>query len=289
MSGYQFAHTQTYSLKGNKVNRSARDVLMENSRVPGQANHVKNVKPPKLLFGVDPIELMPVIEQRIADAKAALRGTGQRIQSNTHVLEGAVFSHPFSVESLHKNKERAAQYIAWRNDMIKYAIADAEKRGMQTLSIVEHTDETYPHIHVLSIPKLTTENPRLDAKACQQGHKAAKAAADKGEDAKQQMRAYRDAMSEWQDDLWESVSAKHGLTRVGPRRKRSTRQEWNAQKQLTEQLQKAIRLKEKLSIEVADLQNVKALLDENKHLKVDNQKLQKRIETLENAYSELKV
>jgi chaperonin cofactor prefoldin len=284
MNGYQFAHTQTYSLKGNKVNRSVKDVLGENSRQIGQANHVENVKPPVIRFGVDPMELLPIIEQRIADAKANLKGTGKRIQSNTHVMEGSVFSHPYTVDELRNDKDAQKKYVAWRNDMIKYAINDANSRGLETLSVVEHLDESHPHIHVLNIVKPSDDNPRLDAKNCHAGHRASKLSQANGDNPKQQMAEYRSAMKKWQDDIWENVSAKHGLTRIGPRKRRLTRSEWSKQKEGAQQLQQSIEYKQSIDNELKDVQQVR---DENTLLKADVTNLQNDLNALRVEYSDL--
>ena len=285
MYGYQFAHIQTYSRKGNKVSRSLTDVLKENSRVPGNMNHIKEPGEPELIFGKNPVDLIPIIDQLVATAKERLKGTGQRIQSNTHVLEGAVFSHPYTVESLREDPDREADYQSWRKDMIKYAIADAEKRGLKTLSIVEHRDEPYPHIHVLSVPMLTADNPRVDAKRCHRGHIASSEAAQQGKNPKAQMAAYREAMSEWQNDLWEAVSVKHGLTRLGPRRKRYTRTEYHEQKQAALKVKQLYEIKEKLEAEIGNGQSLKA---ENKLLKSEVNALKTELDALSSDFSDFK-
>lgn len=290
MSGYQFGHVTTFSMKGNTKTRSAISVLGENSREPGQANHVENAMPPEILFGCDPIKIVPILEEKIAEAKLALKGTGMRMQSNTHILEGSVFSYPSSVEDLQNDPSLKKSYQAWRKDMMDYVISDAKRRGMETLSIVEHTDESYPHIHVLSIPNITTENPRMDAKACHAGHKAAKLAAQNGENPRAQMKAYRTAMSEWQDDLWSNVSAKHGLTRVGPRLKRFTRTEWAEQKKLAQSVKKVYEFKEKIEKEctgtIQELEANKALINKTKEIIEKNNMLKREVSRLKTALNE---
>lgn len=288
MSGYQFARIQTYSLKGNSANRSAASVLAENSRVPGNANHVDNPQPPRLLWGVDPIEILPVVEERIASAKAALRGSGQRIQSNTHVLEGAVYSHPLTTENLLQDRSAVATYFAWRKDIVSFAIKDAKRRGMEVLSVVEHLDEPHPHIHVIAIPYLTHANKRLDAKACHPGHIATQQAAKAGENPRAQMAAYRKAMSGWQDLVWDAVSAKHALTRIGPRRKRYTPVEWEEQKRLSVVLGQVLQKLESAKSELGEITDLKSLLDDNHALKTENELLKQQLNSLEQLYSDFK-
>jgi hypothetical protein len=230
-AGYQFAHIQTYSSKGNKVNRSFSDVLLENSRIQGHCHHVKNPEKVKVLYGSDPADLILHIEQRIKDAKAQLRGTGKRIQSNTHCMEGAVFSYPISPDDLRKaSKTEQDEYRLWVKNVMRFAKEDAKRRGLEVLSIVQHSDEAYMHLHQISVPIVNESNKRFDAKLCHDGHNAARKAKDQGLDSKQQMKAYRDAMSAWQDDLHAKVGSISGHTRTGPGRARLTRDEWNAQK-----------------------------------------------------------
>lgn len=284
MSGYQFGHMQSFSMKGNKVNRSARAVLAENSREPDQANHVPNPQPPILRYGQDPMALLPIIEKRLAEAKTALKGTGKRIQSNTHVLEGMVFSHPLTMAELRNDKELQQAYVAWRKDMIRYAVEDAKSRGMETLSIVEHHDEAHPHIHVLSIPKLEG-NPRLDAKQCHPGHRAARAAQDAGKQPREQMAEYRKAMKDWQDNLWENVSIRHGLTRTGPRRRRMTRTEWTATKADASLLQQTIEYHNELKNSVG---SIEGLQKENAHLHATVLNLESTVDALKRDLSALR-
>jgi hypothetical protein len=229
-AGYQFAHIQTFSPKGNKVNRSFSDVLLENSRIQGHCHHVENPKKVKVLFGSDPAALIPKIEQRIKDAKAKLRGTGKRIQCNTHCIEGAVFSYPMSPDNLRKaSKTEQDEYRSWVKNVMHFAKEDAARRGLEVLSVVQHSDEAYMHLHQISVSE-NESNKRFDAKLCHDGHNAARKAKDQGLDSKQQMKAYRDAMSAWQDDLHAKVGSISGHTRTGPGRARLTRDEWNAQK-----------------------------------------------------------
>lgn len=285
MTGYQFAHVQSYSLKGNKSNRSIKDVLLENSREPGNFNHVKNGPKLNILFGKNPIDLLEIIQDRVKKAKMDLKGTGLRIQKNTHLMEGAVFSHPCAVEFLKNNKEEQLKYKAWRSDMINYAKKDAEERGLKVLSVVEHLDETYPHIHVLSVAKATTENPRLDVKHCNVGHIAAKLGAKNGLNAREQMKEYRGAMSRWQDRVYENVSIKNGLTRIGPRMGRLTRPEWNQKKRAAELMQIDLEIKNGLEREIGDLNDF-SLERENQSEQIEF--LLSNVESLNNEITSLK-
>ena len=285
MSGYQFGHVQTYSAKGNKVNRSFKDILLENSRAPGHCNHVEEPQKPRLLFGQDPQSLIPVIEERVGKAKAALKGTGKRIQSNTHVMEGAVFSYPTEMAKLKTgNDDERKAYTEWLRDMANYAKRDAERRGMTVLSIVQHTDEKYPHIHCISVPN----NDRHDAKKHSDGHKAAEAAKAAGESPKTVMKAYRDAMKTWQDNLHRQVSVRYGHTRTGPGRSRLTRREWNTRKETAEreaeQIRKLEQLNEMVRVREQQVMKYDDMHNELADVKFQNQQLNKQLRAAKEAH-----
>ena len=317
MAGYQFAHMQTYSRKGNKANRSSTDVLMENSRVPGNHPHVENAELPNLIHGIDPADIIERIEERVDQAKARLRMSGKRIQVNTHVLNGAVYSHPLQTEQLKIADDATRKdYLKWRQLACEFAVKDAERMGMEVLSIVEHTDETYPHIHVLSIPKLTDDNPRLDAKQCHAGHLAGKQAYDttlaqsqqqgvsaanaKKSATNAQTSAFKQAMRQWQDRYYNEVGVKCGMARLGPARARQPRAEWKKTQKLSEQL---VSLTQSVQLSKQELRQyqdavfeIERLYGENDRLKLDvetlerdNGSLQNENESLKRTLSDLKV
>lgn len=309
MAGYQFAHMQTYSRKGNKANRSSTDVLMENSRVPGNHPHVENAELPNLIHGIDPADIVERIEERVDQAKARLRMSGKRIQVNTHVLNGAVYSHPLKTEQLKiADDATRKEYLKWRQLACEFAVKDAERMGMEVLSIVEHTDETYPHIHVLSIPKLSKDNPRLDAKQCHVGHLAGKQAYDttlaqcqkqgvsaanaKKSATNAQTSAFKKAMSEWQDSYYNEVGVKCGMTRIGPARSRMPRAEWKKTQKLSEQLislTKSVQFtKEELSKYKDAISEIEGLYGENDRLKLDVETLGREKGNLQNENESLK-
>jgi FtsZ-binding cell division protein ZapB len=295
-SGYQFAHIQTFSSKGNSANRSYSDVLMENGRTPGNSPHVSEPGKPNLIWGTDPFDCIPIFEKRILDCKAKLRGTGKRFQNNTHVMEGAVFSHPMKSSQLEiASEEEIKSYLQWRTDMANFAIKDAKSRGLEVLSVVEHLDEPYPHIHVISIPLITEDNPRCDAKRCHDGHRASEIARKKtlesnsGLPSKEANKsavnagtaAFKKAMQDWQDKVYNEVSVKHGLTRIGPARARLPRDAWLKTKQFAEQLvnlTKKVGLKKEEFSEVKNkidtmLNTTQAVYSENKTLSTENKAL----------------
>lgn len=309
MAGYQFAHVGTYSQKGNKKNLSSTDVLLENSRVPGNHSHVENPKPPNLIYGDDPADAIKLIEQRFQLSKAHLRGSPERIQINTHVLQGSVFSNPTPVAQLEIADEATRQsYLKWRKLSCEFAINEADEMGMEVVSIVEHLDEEYPHIHVLSVPKVDADNPRMDVKRRHVGHIAQQLVYDAtlkenlrngiDEDTARKsagnagQRAFKKRMSEWQDNYYEKVASKCGLARLGPNRGRLSREQWKRTQQQAEQL---VKLDDKLNLTKSELsqyqeslERIEGLFDDNDKLKGDVKQLTAANENLQNDNEALK-
>lgn len=248
---YQFAHVSTFSLVGNTKNAGVAGVLGEADRVPKFCPHVKNPLPPNILFGMSPSDIEPLLHERIESvkAKSAGGGKGRGIRKDTHVLEGAVFSYPAQKEDLNDPQVRQ-DYIAWRTDMIATAKADAEKRGLDVLSVVEHLDEPYPHIHVLSIPR----NERFNAKLCHPGYIAKAAAEKQGNVGAAASKAYREAMSHWQDMIYEQVSIKHGHVRLGPKRLREDRTRYTTRKAAAAEISKLLKQIDNLAGQLSDAQ-----------------------------------
>jgi len=260
---YQFAHTQTYSRKGNGKNRSVSAIVNEAVREQGFCPHVESPKDPAILHGVSPAEIPQLIEQRIKQAKQLypelLKGKGKGIRKDQHILEGAVFSHPAQSADL-ADPEIQEQYQRWRDDVVGWVKRDFDDRGLEFVSAVEHLDEAHPHIHAYGIPKATAANPRMDAKQCHAGHKAR--AAEPNRNAKNT--AYKQAMRKWQDDHHSAIGERHGLLRFGPKRQRIDRKTYTIQKEAAKDLARKIQVSEKmgdLTSEVGALRQEKQALE----------------------------
>jgi len=243
---YQFAHTQTYSRKGNGKSRSIRSILGEAVREEGFCPHVDEPLPPKILFGISPEAIPELIEQRIATAKACfakqMQGKGRSIRQDQHVLEAAVFSHPLTKEELLEPGNMAI-FESWKNAVIEWIKKDFESRGLEFVSAIAHLDESHPHIHAYGVPRATESNPRMDAKLCHAGY-AAKAAESVPE---RKSAAFRQAMRAWQDNHYQDVSVRHALLRYGPRLARLDRKAYTASKIAAKDLAEKLHLNDELA------------------------------------------
>ena len=100
-----------------------------------------------------------------------------------------------------------------------------EKYGDRLKSVVVHDDEAHPHLHFTVVPRI---GERFDD--IHDGYKASKQAKQEGRKKGEQNLAYIEAMRAVQDDFSNRVAMGHGLTRIGPGRRRLTRAEWKAEK-----------------------------------------------------------
>jgi len=264
---YQFAHTNTYSRRGNKVNRSIADVVAEAVRDPKHCTHVDDPKPAILHFGISPEKIPALIDERIADAKIRfkenLKGKGCGIRQDQHMLEAAVFSHPSLSEDLVNSEDLRTDYENWRNDTIAWIKSDFERRGLDCVSIVEHLDEPHPHIHAYGLARATESNPRMDTKLCHAGHAARAAEAVPA----RKNRAFKQAMSNWQDQYYDSVSIRNGLLRFGPKRARETNATYKAKQQVAKNLAEMVKQTDEISDAHMHLSTAKVELEKTERQK----------------------
>lgn len=225
MAGFQFAHIETYSRKCRSINgkqgtkdgrklskggRTTRDIFAEAKRETDACHHVAEPCPPVLVFG----QSLDVTEQehdkRVSEAKQVQKnGVSRSIRSTQNTLLTVVLSHPGDV-SFNELDEWRKRSIDWLRD----------RYGDQLKTVIEHTDERHPHLHAYVIPD------SLRAYDLHDGRKAKEQAQADGLDNVAQNRAYKDAMRGWQDDYYSKVGQACGLSRVGPKRRRLSRDQW---------------------------------------------------------------
>lgn len=228
---YQFIHMEVYSRKG-RDGRSVDFVLAEATRRPDACLHVPNPIPPEVVFGVGVDGIRRLHDERAATAKATLANGKQRaIRQDQNTLVTIVASHPAAMGSLASNPCLADEVKEWEGRTVAWL---RDQYGVALVSVIRHVDESHPHLHAFVLPDV----PDLRAGSLHPGQEAkrkvvAEGAAD-GEDGKALNRradaAYRAAMREWQDSYWQTVGLPCGLTRLGPGRRRLTREEWQAER-----------------------------------------------------------
>jgi hypothetical protein len=224
-------------------------LLKEANRSAGNSVHVETPEPPMWLEGS-----ASLVEARALTWHAQARtADGRKLYKTSPALAGVVVSYPRTLGQ--------EGWIRYRDDIIKYYWA---VYGERVAGIVEHDDEAQHHIHLYLVPLEGEEfgvvHPGIAARQAER-RKAARdvrVARDATREAKRRgdsepiefevdstgakkrkqihrpMAAFKSAMSRMQDAVFEAVSRRHGLTRVGPKRRRLERavhlkQKWAAE------------------------------------------------------------
>ena len=226
MSGYQFGHVEGYARKGgmnSKTNTrvmSMWEISEEAERKDGATPHIEKPQPPILQFGVMPSLAMKEAAKWADQTKDPL---GRKFRLDGLCITAGVISFP-------SGKDGWPEY---RDDAIEWL---KEKYGDQLKSVVEHTDEAYPHIHFYAVPQI---GDRFDS--VHDGYRAANEAKTKELKKGAQNAAYKKAMKTWQDELHAACGAKYGLARTGPRRQRLTREQWKSRQAVAEHVAELMR------------------------------------------------
>lgn len=224
---YQFIHVDAYGREGSsqtktsmnkhgaKVttttkSRSTKEILAEQWREEGACPHIKQPGKPGLLYGVPPLEILPMIE---AWAEQARDAQGRKLRKDAHCALIGVASLPREMED--NFPEFAEDTLIWLK----------EKYGDRLKSVVVHDDEAHPHLHFTVVPRI---GERFDD--IHEGLKAKNGDKKEGKKAGEQNLAYIEAMRGMQDDFSKKVAMSHGLTRIGPGKRRLTRGQWKAEK-----------------------------------------------------------
>ncbi len=220
---YQFVHVESYSRstpkKAGSVNKktgkaSAKSsghcvkyVVDEAIREASSIPHIENPMPPEYVFG-EPLE---TLEQACNDWANSLKdGRGHAVRKDALCLLAGVVSAP---------KDIAPEaWEAFQKDSLEWLQA---KYGKALRTVIAHHDESHPHLHFYCVPEL---GQRFDT--IHQGRAASAEVAAAGGVKGLQNQAYKAAMREYQNEFYDRVGIEHGFTRIGPAKRRLTREEW---------------------------------------------------------------
>lgn len=277
--GFQFAHLESYSRKGDKKGRSVSFVLAEARRDVGASIHVAKPQAPVVIQGVNIDGLERLHDEQAASAVTVPKGgKPRRIRQDQHTLMTVIVSHPFTPDEIRADPENLADVLDWERRNLAWL---KELYGDGLVSVVRHEDESRWHLHAFILPT----SPDMRATALHPGHQAkaqVMASGPKaGEDSKALNRrgdaAYKAAMRTWQDQYFRAVAAPCGLARLGPGKRRLTRAEWQREKTQATALQEAIKRAETVKARVADIvqESQKAALAANQRA-VESERLQNR-------------
>lgn len=234
---FQFVRVELFSRKG-KEGRGTGFVFDEVARVPSASIHVAKPGTPIVVHGLAPDALRQLHDERAAEARTEVRGGKVRaIRQDQNTLAGIVLSYPVTMEEYRADLEVVARVLDWERRSVAWLRGQF---GDRLVSVVRHEDESHPHLHAYVLP----DDPAMTAAHLHPGFRAkaaAKAAGMRpGEDEKAVSKradaAYKAAMRAWLDDYHAKVAQPCGMTRLGPGKRRLTREQWHQEKRQAEAL-----------------------------------------------------
>lgn len=235
MPGYQFIHVECYSRrpgKGKAGGHSISSVLAEARRDPDACPHIESPLSPMPIFG----DIATVEAAAFSWAAQAQDTRGHRLRADGLCLLAGVLSAPPDLRD----------WEGFKRDSLAFLRTEY---GDRLRAVVEHVDEKSRHLHFYAIPR---RGERFST--VHRGRAAAEEAKAQGKPKGLQNTGYIEAMRGMQDSFWERVGKRHGLARIGPRRRRLTRAEWKAEQKVGALLACEERRLEQTAEQVADLQ-----------------------------------
>lgn len=219
-----------------------RDILAEARRSPESCLHVAAPRPPVLVTGCDLEELGRRHDVLLGAARETLANGRQRaVRTDTSSLFTCVLSHPATPDECRADPATMRAVKAWARDSATWLRRDLEARGGVLETVVMHVDESYVHLHAYGLHPSGHADRLHPGKVAKRD--AVAAARDAGHDKKAANaigdKAYVEAMRTWQDSYSRDVGLPHGLTRLGPARRRLSRAEWKAEQAAAKSVQQA--------------------------------------------------
>lgn len=191
--------------------------------------HIQDPQDPILLYGVEPLK---VLEKLKFTQKNGKDKRGRKLRKDAQIMSGCVASIPLAPTKENLESEPVKK---WLEDNHNFMLREF---GDSYVSQELHIDESYIHTHSILIAKLD-EFQTVGLDNVHPGYAAQRAvSANAGRTTKKA--AYQEAMRCFQDSYYEQVGIQNGQLRYGPRRKRLSRKEWNAEKRYAQLLKKTV-------------------------------------------------
>lgn len=208
---FQFIRIESYA-RSARSGATASDIAKEAERHQDYVSHIIKAgftpQPPNIVHGCTPSE---AVERAHSWAAQAKDRSGRRLRSDAPVLLSGVISYPRDGEDWFSFKRAAVRWLK-------------QHYGDNLVSIVEHQDEKHPHLHFYVIPEKGQVFDDLHP-----GRAASAEAKRAGKSKTYQLRAFADVMRDFQDRVYNELFREFGMARLGPRRQRLKRSEWQAQ------------------------------------------------------------
>lgn len=219
---YQFVHVESYSRTApkaaesknkktgqasGKAGRSVSWVVNEAIRDAGSIPHIEAPQSPIYLHG-EPLEQLEATCESWASSMTDARG--RKLRKDALCLAAGVVSAPNDIDP--------QAWEAFKRDSLAWL---KNKYGDSLRTVIEHVDESHPHLHFYCVPQ---HGQRFET--VHEGKAAVAESKALGQAKGLQNQAYKRAMRQFQDEFFEGVGIEHGFTRLGPGKRRLTREEW---------------------------------------------------------------
>jgi len=227
----QFIHLGAYGVKpraGEPQWSCVEGITEEGARVPKTSRHIAYRGEPTILHGVSPVEAG---RSALALAPVARDAKGRHLRCDGVLLVAAVATYPMTRKFINDDPVQQDIYGHWRQTTLEWLQL---MFGEHLLSVVEHSDEEFLHLHFYVVPKLLPDG-QLDLPAFHPGRAMKAAAAEVGASKKDQDAAYRRGMERFQDDYHHGVGRFFGHARFGAKRGRVSRLERKMQKAMEDE------------------------------------------------------
>ena len=227
----QYVHLGAYGVKpraGEPQWSCVECITEEGARVPKASRHIPYRGEPAILHGVSPVEAG---RRALALAPVARDAKGRHLRYDGVLLIAGVASYPMTRKFVNDDPVQQDIYGHWRQTTLEWL---QQMFREYLLSVVEHSDEEFLHLHFYAVPKLLPDC-QLDLPAFHPGRAMKAAAAEVGASKKDQDSAYRRGMERWQDEYHHDVSRFFGHARFGAQRGRVSRLERKMQKTMEDE------------------------------------------------------
>lgn len=240
--GYQFVHLESYARKPDAKGRGTDFIFLEANRKPEASIHVEHPSPHVVVYGVGVEAVQEIHDTAAAAATITVKGGHVRkIAKDKKTLHTVVASFPSSMDEIRADPAKRKEAEAWERRTVSWL---RSQYGDDLKSVIRHEDEEYFHIHAYVVP---VDEPGMSALKHHPGVTAKRAIMESGKEAedkkalsKRADAAYKEAMRQWQDSYHQAVAVPCGLTRLGPQRRRLSRDEWQREKVQAKALQEVI-------------------------------------------------
>lgn len=241
--GYQFIHLETYARKADAKGRDTNFIFAEASRRPEASVHVTNPAPPVIVHGLSVEAVQELHDSAVTSATVEVKGgKSRKIRSDQKSLHTVVASHPFTMDEIRDDPGKRREAERWERRTVSWL---QDQYGDDLISVIRHEDESHYHLHAYVVP---ISDPEMRAAKFHPGVTAKRTIMTSGPADGEDQKAlgkradaeYKAAMRQWQDSYHEAVAVPSGLTRLGPQRRRLSREEWQREKVQARSLQKVV-------------------------------------------------